>query len=84
MYGSGFIFAHNDMLSYIKNAHMDTTRHNCLKQTITYSYQRIRTMKIETGECAWASLGRFDPRRIGANRIWVGWETIELGVILFN
>ena len=84
MYGSGFIFAHNSMLSYIKNAHMDTTRHNCMKQTVTYSYHRIRTMKIETGESTWVSLGRFDTRRIGAKRLWVGCKTIELGMILFN
>lgn len=84
MYGSGFIFAHNYILSYIKNAHMDTTRHNCMKQTVTCSYHRIRTMKIETGDSAWLSLGRFDTRRIGAKRIWVGWKIIELGMILFN
>lgn len=72
------------MLSYIKNAHMDTTRHNCLKQTVTCSYHRIRTMKIETGESTWVSLGRFDIRRIGAKRLRVGCKTIELGMILFN
>lgn len=77
--GNGFVFARDYTPSYLKNSRIDTTRHNCMKQTLTYSYGRIRTLKIEIGKSTRVSLRRFDTGRIGAKRIWVGRKINRIG-----